>query len=410
MVRGKEPPNILILGASGSVARAVLRRLGAHRDRFGALVLLDKNRRVCRDTALDHERLRYRFICHRVRFPDDNAYYERLLRRRGISIVLDLSTLPTLPVLRATDAAGVSYLNTSLNDDELEVLDLVVALHPTRHLPTQAPHILCCGMNPGIVNMWVCHALAHFGLPRDIIHFESDTSMTQDKWRPLVTWSKEEFLAETTWNRTGLYVGRRTKLLNCCAMERLVSLRPILQPIRKQETYPQGFLVLHEENLTLGRAIGVPSRFIYAIHPRTTGYLVERFRKKGTLRESDIETGDNVKRRLSGEDTVGVCLIYPGKRVYYLNTMANAGVQGTNATCAQVALGVYCALFTLLVDRLKPRIYFTGDMYDTAYPVIMFRNVAVQQFVCRKRRGEYFVAHTPQVRFRRKGRAASLVI
>jgi hypothetical protein len=50
-------PNLLVLGASGNVARAFLRRLGGNRVHFGRLVLLDKNRGVLANRHLDPRRL-----------------------------------------------------------------------------------------------------------------------------------------------------------------------------------------------------------------------------------------------------------------------------------------------------------------------------------------------------------------
>ncbi|HUK81062.1 MAG TPA: saccharopine dehydrogenase NADP-binding domain-containing protein [Verrucomicrobiae bacterium] len=397
----KQPPNVLVVGASGNVARAFLRRLGGQRCHFGKLVLLDKNRRVLQDAHLEHQRLGYSFVHHRLALPKDERFFSRLLKRHRINIVLDVSTHDTLPMLAAVDAAGASYVNTSLNDSRLEVAPLVERLNPKRIKRTRAPHALCAGMNPGVVNLWVHHGLAHFGTPRQIIHFEYDSSMTVDGWRPIVTWSKHEFLAETTWNRTGRYVGDGIELKSTNALQNRVPLRPLLRPILAADHCPKGFLVLHEENLTLGRALSVPSKFIYALHPRTMRYLVDRFRRKGNLREGDLEIGDNITRRLGGADMVGVCLEYPRRRVYYLNRMNNDGLIGTNATCAQVAVGIYAALFTLLYDRLEPRIHFIGDMYDTLYRRLVFANMRVEMFVCGRRNGRWVLSeHVPEVRLR----------
>jgi hypothetical protein len=68
------PPNLLILGASGHVAQAFLRRLGGRRAQFGQLMLLDKSEHVLKDRFLEHGRLRYQFVRHRLRWPDDGSY------------------------------------------------------------------------------------------------------------------------------------------------------------------------------------------------------------------------------------------------------------------------------------------------------------------------------------------------
>lgn len=254
-------------------------------------------------------------------------------------------------------------------------------------------------MNPGIVNLWVRHGVEQFGRPRQIVHFQYDNSMTVDGWRPLVTWSRHEFLTETTWNPTGHHAGRRVALRESNALENPVPLRPLLAPLAQGDHCPAGMLVLHEENLTLGHALGVPSKFIYALHPQTMRYLRARYRREGNLELDTLEIGDNLTRRLGGTDLVGVCLHYPRRRVYYVNRMPNDAVIGTNATCAQVAIGIYAALFTVLYDRLAPRIYFTEDLYDTLYRRLVLANLRVELFLCGRRNGRWVTRrHIPGLR------------
>ena len=102
----KQRPNLLILGASGNVARAFLLRLGSHRCHFGRLVLLDKNRGVLANRYLDHERLAYTFVQRHLRLPTEAAWIRRLLKQHRIDLALDVSTHNTLPMLAAVDAAG----------------------------------------------------------------------------------------------------------------------------------------------------------------------------------------------------------------------------------------------------------------------------------------------------------------
>lgn len=404
-------PNLLVCGASGNVARAFLRRLGSHRCHFGRLVLLDKNRSVLANRQLDHDRLAYSFVSRRLDLPADAAWFARLLRRHRIDIVLDVSTHDTLPMLAAVEAAGASYVNTSLNDSRRSVAEVLAALQPLRDQPHRAPHILCAGMNPGVVNLWVRHGVERFGRPRQIVHFEFDDSMTVDGWRPLVTWSRHEFLTETAWNPTGHHTGDRVLVRSTNALQNPVALRPLLAPLALGDHCPAGMLVLHEENLTLGELLGVPSKFIYALHPQTMRYLRQRFRRHGRLGLEDIELGDNVTRRLTGTDIVGVCLHYPNRRIYYLNRMPNDAVIGTNATCAQVAVGIYAALFTLIYDQLEPRIYFTEDLFDKLYRRFVMANMRVELFLCSRRKGRWVVRkHLPELRDRSPGHGRPLVI
>ena len=392
-------PNLLILGASGNVARAFLRRLGGRRTHFGKLILLDKADGVRHDHYLEHRRLDYRFLHHRLRFPQGNAYYRQLLRRYGIDIVLDLTDADTLPVLKATDAAGVSYVCTSLNDTRRDAVELVDAVHPACQRRSKAPHILCSGMNPGVVNAWVQHAVRGFGVPREIVHFEYDTSMAADRWRPVITWSPKEFLTEAVWERTGSVVDGVASLKSTNALHHRVDLGPIMKPVMPLHSYPRGFLILHEENLTIGRALGTSSKFIYALHPKTMAHLTRRWRDRGEVCIADLEVGDNTSLPLKGADTIGVYLDYPRHRVYYLHSMANRDVVGTSATCSQVAVGIFAALFTLLHERLQSRIYFVGDLYDTIYLHVLFCNMRVEQFVFTKRKRSLMLRqHVPDLR------------
>jgi len=392
-------PNLLILGASGNVARAFLRRLGGRRVHFGRLVLLDKSKQVLSDPVLEHHRLAYQFLHRRLRLPADQVAYRRLLREKQIHLVLDLSDMNTLPVFTATDEMGVSYLNTSLNDDQRGSAEITAVLHPTRERPRRAAHILCSGMNPGVVNIWVRDGVYRHGIPREIVHFEYDTSMATDGWRPLVTWSRREFLTESVWEPTGCVQDGKPVLFATNALQNRENMRDILRPVLPQRFYPRGMLVSHEENLTLGQTLGVSSKFIYAIHPKTMAYLCRKFRRYGTVKESDLAIGDNTTIPLGGADSIGVYLEYPQHRVYYLHTTENHTVIGTNATCAQVAVGVYSALFTLLRNRLPPRIYFPEDLYETLYPHIVFCNMRVEYFVFERRKRSWVLhEHLPHLR------------
>jgi hypothetical protein len=392
--RKRRQPNLLVLGASGHVAQAFLRRLGGRRDQFGALVLLDRNERVRHNRFLEHSRLRYEFVRQQLQFPRDESAYVQLLRRKKIQIVLDLTDMDTLPVFRATESAGVSYINTALNDAGRVIHEVIPLIHPTRQRRHRAAHIISSGMNPGVVNIWVMHGVRHYGVPREIVHFEYDTSMALGGWRPMITWSRREFLTETVWEPTGLVEAGRVRMLATNAIQNQFDLRPIMQPVLTLSSYPKGLLVLHEENVKLGSLLGASSSYLYAIDPRTMRYLAQCWRERGTVRIGDLEVGDNTSIPLGGADTIGVCLMYPPRRrVYYLNSVPNQNVVGTNATCTQVAVGVYAALITMLSTPLRPRVYFATDLYDTIYPQVLFSNLRVEHFLCSLRDRRWVVTH-----------------
>jgi len=389
-------PNLLVLGACGSVARAVLRRLPAHRERFGRVVLLDRRAGDPLDPAA-----RAVFVRRRLRLPERAADYRRLLSRHRVDIVVDLTDHATLPVLDATDAEGASYVNTCLSDGAKSVVQLVDEVFPARERRRRAPHILCAGMNPGAVNLWVARGIACYGRPRRVVHFEHDSSRPSGRWRPVVTWSRREYLCETVWSPSGRVEADGVRWLHPNALAHRVDMRPIMAPVIHLDRYPRGFTVLHEENLTLSRRFGIPSMFVYAIDPATMDHLELLWRKRGAVRVADLMLGDNVRLPLDGADRVGVFLDYGDTRVYYLNTVHNSAVVGTNATCAQVAVGVWCALLTLIEDRLDPRIHFVGDLADTAYRDLIFANMRVEEFVAQRRsRAWRLRSYTPWVRRR----------
>ena len=94
-----------------------------------------------------------------------------------------------------------------------------------------------------------------------------------------------------------------------------------------------------------------------------------------------------------------MCLRYADRRVYYLNSLANSEVTGTNATCAQVAVGADAALHALFSERLAPRIYFASDLYDTVYSDAVFGALRVEYFVFEKLNGSSMQRlHIPQLR------------
>ncbi|NLE57064.1 MAG: hypothetical protein GX616_01795, partial [Planctomycetes bacterium] len=110
-------------------------------------------------------------------------------------------------------------------------------------------------------------------------------------------------------------------------------------------------------------------------------------------------------------DTIGVCLQYPRRRVYYLHSLSNQSVVGTNATCAQVAIGVWAALTTMLSEPLQPRIYFPTDLYGTIYPHVLFSNQRVELFECSLHNKTWLVQeHIPELHLRLpRGKEQSII-
>jgi homospermidine synthase len=392
-------PNLLILGASGGVANALLQRLRAHRNLFDRLVLLDKRKNILENKYIDHKKLNYLFIHKKINLPEEEKSYLSLLKKHDIDIVLDLTDADSIPIIEATNKAGVSYVNTAMNDKKRTVYSLVTEILARKSELANAPNILCTGMNPGVVNTWVRQGIEKFSIPNEIIHFEYDTSKVAQKWEPAVTWCINEFIVETVADPAGVMLGKnKIKRLIPNALSNKFPLKPILSPIMKLDKYPNGFTVLHEENITLAYRYNIPSKFIYAVNTKTMEKMAKLYKEKRRIVENDIVHGDNSEKILSGSDSIGVMLDYDDKKVYYFNSMPNEAIIGTNATYAQVIAGVFAAIFTLIFDKVKKGINFPEDLHDTYYRNYIFDNLRIQEFVFKKKKGKLVLkSHNPQV-------------
>jgi len=406
----KHKKNLMILGASGNVANALLHSLVHHRDFFGKLVLLDKNKKVLSDPYIDHKALKYSFIEHEIELPKKEKELISILKRNEIDIALDITAdVNTVLILEACNKAKVSCVNTGMNsnkynDEESTIANLIFNLFRVRKRFSNAVHIMCTGMNPGVVNMWVRHGIEKFGVPKEIVHFEYDTSKVARGWRPMMTWSLPEFLSETVEDTTGVLLGRyKLKEIFPNALENKVMMTSILKPIIKFEKYPHGFLMVHEECVSIAQKYNIPSKFLYAINMQTAEVLTKLYEKKGKVTTKDIILGDNTSCILDGSDNIGVILEYKDKKVYYFNTMPNVAIIATNATLTQVIIGIFASLFTLVFDDLKKGIYFVEDLYDTHYKYYLFDNMRIQEFVFKKQKGKWKLTHyIPEIKIRRE--------
>jgi hypothetical protein len=149
--------------------------------------------------------------------------------------------------------------------------------------------------------------------------------------------------------------------------------------------YPRGFLLLHEENITLGQQYDVPSRFLFSLEMRTMDYLEEVYDKNNEVPPGTLALGDNRKVLLKGEATVGVCLEYESTREYFFNTTAQGDVPGVSGSCRQVAAGLHAALWTMIEEPLEKRVYFVEDLLGTTCERLMINNLPMQHVVIPKK-------------------------
>ncbi len=394
--------NLMIIGASGHLSNAVLHSLIHHRKLFKSFVLVDKNKKLLQNPYINHKELKYVFIHNKINPEKIEENYKDILRKYKINIVIDLTDAETIPLIETTDKEGVDYINTAINSEKETIYELMQKIFNRRKEFTHARHILCTGMNPGVVNMWVRYGIEKFGIPQEIVHFEYDTSIFSKKIKSMVTWSIHEFLVESVKDPGGLMKGKnKEQKLYPNAIEQMVDMEPILKPILKLKKYPYGSEVLHEENVSISEKYNVPSKFIYSVNDITMQFLRQVYKNKKNVLRKDLTLGDNLKYTLDGADSIGVYLDYKDKRVYYFNTIPNISVIGTSATYLQVSVGVFAALFTLLNNKLSKGIYFVEDLFHTSFKHYVFDNMRVQEFIFKKKDGKLkLTSYTPMIKLR----------
>ena len=379
--------NVLIIGACGGVGRAFLRMLARDRGRLGKLVLVDKQDQLLDDRLLPHQELDYEFQKTAIDVDKHREDYVRLLKIHGIDMVIDLSVNETRAMLAVTDGAGVSYINTGVaNRPGENFSEVVLDLVKRKASSWNAPHILCSGMNPGVVNMWVRRGIEKSGVPKSIVHFEYDTGQPVDGGVPIIAWSRETLLDEIVNDPAGYVEGRnKIRLVQPNPLKNRVSMDEVLRPIMNLPVYPRGFLLLHEENITLGQEYDVPSRFIFSLKTETMDYLEEVYDKKSEVPLDTLALGDNRAIPLRGEAIVGVCLEYENAREYFFNTTAQGAILGVSGSCRQVAVGLHAALWTVIEDPLAKRVYFVEDLLGTTCERLMLNNLPMHHVVISKK-------------------------
>jgi saccharopine dehydrogenase-like NADP-dependent oxidoreductase len=370
-------PNILVIGASGGVGAAFLKRVAPRRQELRRLVLVDRTDRVLTDRFVPHGELCYEFVRADVDVEKRPAAYLDLLKAFGIHVVVDLSVNESRKMLEVTDRAGASYINTGImNRAGEKFVEVVLDLYGRKTSGWHVPHVLCAGMNPGIVNLWVRQEIERSGVPRRVIHFEYDSGQPVCAWMPINTWSLDTLLDEIVNDPAGRMEGRdKPVYLYPNPVKNRVDMKAVLAPIMKLEAFPRGFLLLHEENITLAQRYDVPSQFWFAIHPETMDYLERMFDEEGTIPLASMRLGDNNTIPLQGSVTIGVLLEYDEERKYIFNTTLQNGIPGSSGSCWQVAAGLDAALFTLLGDDLDRRIYFTEDLFGTSFEELVEGNL-----------------------------------
>ncbi|OGJ42802.1 hypothetical protein A2974_02830 [Candidatus Peregrinibacteria bacterium RIFCSPLOWO2_01_FULL_48_20] len=400
----KTKKNLLVLGACGTLAHTVLTYLKNHRHLFRKLYLLDKE--PFRDdnfrslTNLDASFVRLNLTSRHAK------KFSKLLKDKKIDLVLDLSDADTeLTSQLIFDYGKASYICCGLSTSSYAPLGEALNewIDAQKNKPTpKMPHIFFTGMNPGAVNVWAAIGIKKFGVPKEIIEFEYDTSrfMKHHKEK-MVTWCIPEFVVELVTDPAEIILGdHKIKSMFPNGLYHTENLEPLFSPVWKLKSYPRGCMSTHEECVTLGNKHNIPAKFIYTVNQETMDFIRKTYKEKGKVEESDLVIGSNVGDSLLGSDNVALRLDYEDRAVYYFNSASNENLKECSGTDYQVATGVYAALFTLLFSDLKPGIHYTEDLLGTIFPKFLTDNMMIQEFVFEKQ-GKRLkqISHDPHINY-----------
>jgi homospermidine synthase len=384
----KHKKNLFILGASGALSHSVLVYLKNHRYLFNTVTLLDK-RDFAENDFIRLAEIDASFIKFHIK--EDNAdAFQKLLEKHRADIVLDLSDAPTELVANVVFAYGkASYICCAFCTDNScpcplgEALEKWMAKQQKRQAPPQLPHIFFTGMNPGAVSMWTAMGVQKFGVPKEIVEFEYDTSrFLRQQRKKMVTWCVPEFIVELVTDPAEIMLGaHKIKNLYPNGLYHQQDMKELFSPILELPEYPQGCIVMHEECLTLSNKYNIPCHFVYTVNRQTMDHIKSIYEEKGKVTDEDLILGDNVNDPLVGSDNIAMRLKYDDKYVYYLNSVSSNNLKETSATDYQVTVGVYAALFALLQDTLEGGIYFPEDLTHTHFPKFLTDNMMIQEFV-----------------------------
>ena len=371
--------NLLILGAGGGLGKALMACL-EDSTVYENVIALDRSL-----TSLlqrwPRPKRGWRFIEFTLNEEHQNELL-KLIHDEEIDVVMDLTDAHTPYVADCIMKDGyASYVNTAFCvDDSSPPLERLKGWIDELPIRLKKPHILFSGMNPGVVNILTAYGIREHGLPKEIVEFEFDSSAwIHHPDQHVITWSLAQFVTEMIKDPAEAMRAHgkiQQELPN--SLYHCEQLRALLSPIITPRTSPYGCVTAHEECFTLAQCFGIPMKFIYSVHPRTMAYL--RAAVERGDQDFDLIIGDNIHKKLSGSDHIGIALNYPHKRVTLFNRMANKDVKGASATVYQVMVGVLAALTALREGKLKPKIYYAEDLLDTPYFSCVMQHLDIQEF------------------------------
>ncbi|MEH7252871.1 S-adenosylmethionine decarboxylase related protein [Neobacillus niacini] len=313
-------------------------------------------------------------ILHQFDLKDKDQLLNHLINT-NTSIVIDVSWADTVEMLKCCDQLGIKYVNTALentyiddNEEQFAGFPLIERIHYfEKHKDTfkNTTAIVCSGMNPGVVQWMAIELIRQHSneKPQACYIVEHDTSFFKKKSQAknnviYTTWSPECFLDEAILcypmfmkNHTPLFLYE-----DVYNVEFKVTLG-------KKNFH--GCLMPHEEVYTLGRMFDLESGFLYKVNDHTTRIIRNNLDNTDILWDFEMEVLDPHKAPLTGEDLVGILLVYPDKERYMYNVMDNESIFAkykTNATYFQVACGIYASLSVLLLDQIQKGVYYVDEL------------------------------------------------
>ncbi len=368
---------ITILGSSGGLAKGLLSLLNksiVDSDNYiylylknSEIHLIDVNQKEIMYYEKEFKHLAHKLHLYEFDLKDTDKFKHHLINTKT-DIVIDVSWADTIEMLECCDELGVAYINTALENYEIDENPVYWGygtsarnefFEDIRSDFKDITAIIGSGMNPGIVQ-WMAIELIRKDpqKPNGCYIVEHDTTFFKDihkcdKDTIYTSWSPECFLDETI-DSYPMFIRNKIQYLmykKVYEEEFIVSLG---------DKIFSGYLVPHEEVISLGSVYDFESGFIYRVNEHTTNLIKKNIDDLDVLWEKPMELLDPSKYILQGDDLVGVLLVYNDKEVYMYNTCNNEKAYdeyGINATYLQVASGVYASLCTLLLDDIPQGIY-----------------------------------------------------
>ncbi|MFP7298018.1 S-adenosylmethionine decarboxylase related protein [Neobacillus niacini] len=377
-------PVISIFGSAGGVAKSVLSILNQsvlndkdpiHQIISNSIIhLIDYKQKDASYYQTLYPHLTSKVVCHQFDLKDKNQLMNHLTNSRT-TIVIDVSWADTVEMLQCCDELGIKYVNSALentyiddHEEEFDGFPLIERLHyfeKYKDTFKNTSAIVCSGMNPGVVQWMAIELMKQHTseMPLGCYIVEHDTSFFKQKSQAkkdviYTTWSPECFLDEAILCYP-MFMKNKTPLF---LYEDVYNIE-FKVTLGKKQFY--GCLMPHEEVYTLGKIYDMESGFLYRVNDHTTNIIRNHIDDTDVLWDFDMKVLDPHEAPLTGEDLVGVLLVYQDKERYIYNVLENEKIFAqykTNATYFQVACGIYAAFSVLLLDQIPKGVFYVDEL------------------------------------------------